>query len=72
MLAEPVVNGLQNELSGRLIVIRVSVNSSAGRELSIETGSRATPTFIFYDGAGVEQWRQLGSLEVEKVRAAVP
>lgn len=72
MIANPVVNGLENDLTGRLIVIRVSVNSDAGRELVNETGRRATPTFIYFDALGNEQWRQFGSLDAEKVRASVP
>jgi len=66
------VNGLQQELSGQLIVLKVDVNSAAGREVSARVGSRVTPTFIFYDAEGVELWRQFGSLDAQKVRAALP
>jgi len=69
-MAEPVVNGLQAELAGKLTVLRVDFNSPAGREMTAQTGSRATPTFIFYDASGVEQWRQIGSLDADKVRAS--
>ena len=72
MIAEPVVNGLQAELAGKLTVLRVDINSPAGREMSAQTGSGATPTFIFYDASGNELWRQIGSLDAEKVRASVP
>ena len=72
MIAKPVVNGLQAELAGKLTVLRVDINSPAGREMSAQTGSSATPTFIFYDGSGNELWRQIGSLDAEKVRASVP
>jgi hypothetical protein len=66
------VNGLEKELAGKLIVLRVDVNSPAGRELTIQTGSWATPSFIFYDGLGGEKWRQTGSLDPEKVRMSLP
>ncbi|MEJ2486546.1 MAG: thioredoxin family protein [Anaerolineales bacterium] len=72
MIAEPVVNGLQAELAGKLTVLRVDINSPAGREMSAQTGSSATPTFIFYDASGNELWRQIGSLDAEKVRVSVP
>jgi len=71
-MAEPVVNGLQAELAGKLTVLRVDFNSPAGREMTAQTGSSATPTFIFYNASGVEQWRQIGSLDADKVRASVP
>jgi len=66
------VNGLKEELAGRLIVLKVDVNSAAGREVSARIGSRVTPTFIFYEAAGSELWRQFGSLDAQKVRAALP
>lgn len=55
-----------------MIVLKVDVNSAAGREVSARVGSRVTPTFIFYDAEGVELWRQFGSLDAQKVRAALP
>ena len=67
VLVEPVVNRLENEWAGQLMVLKVDVNSDAGREL----GSAATPTFIFYDASGVELWRQIGSLDADKVRASL-
>ena len=71
-MIEPVVNRLETELAGKLTVLRVDVNSEAGRELTAQTGSRGTPTFIFYNASGAEQWRQIGSLSPEKVRASLP
>jgi len=71
VLVEPVVNRLENEWAGQLMVLKVDVNSDAGRELTAEMGSAATPTFIFYDASGVELWRQIGSLDADKVRASL-
>lgn len=66
------MNGLKQELTGKLIVLKVDVNSAAGREVSARIGSRMTPTFILYDAAGVELWREFGSLDAQRVRSAVP
>jgi hypothetical protein len=66
------VNGLKEDLTGKLIVIKVDVNSPAGREVSARIGSRVTPTFVFFDAVGVELWREFGSLDAQKVRSALP
>lgn len=66
------MNGLQTELVGELVVLRVDVNSPTGRELTAEYGSRVTPTFIFFDSAGEELWRQFGTLDRDRVRASMP
>lgn len=71
VLAEPIVNGLKTELTGELVVLKVDINSQAGRTLSAEYGGRATPTFIMFDAEGEEMWRQIGSIDAERVRASV-
>ena len=58
---------MQNELK----VIRLDVNSEAGRELGARWRAGFTPTFILFDGAGREIWRGLGSLDSATVRAAL-
>ena len=69
--AEPIVHGLETELAGQLVVLRVDVNSPAGRVLTAEYGSRVTPTFIFFTPDGEEAWRQFGSLDADRVREDV-
>jgi len=49
-------------------VIRVDIQSPAGRSLSKTYGSFATPTFIFFDGSGTIQWRLTGQLDPDQVR----
>ncbi|MEJ2756847.1 MAG: thioredoxin family protein [Anaerolineales bacterium] len=71
MAAEPIVHGLETELAGQLVVLRVDVNSPAGRELTSEYDSRVTPTFIFFTPDGEEAWRQFGSLDADRVRGDV-
>lgn len=70
-LAEPIVNGLETELKGELVVLKVDVNSAAGRALSAEYGAFGTPTFIFFDTKGEELWRQIGTIDAERVKATV-
>ena len=69
---KPVVDGLEQELGGRLAIIRVDIQSAAGRELAPEFDFRYTPTFIFFDAQGVELWREVGSLDPQRVRDSLP
>lgn len=66
---KPVVDRLEAETQGRLVVLRVNVQSPAGRELAAFYGFEYTPTFIFFDAQGVERWRMVGSLDPERVLA---
>lgn len=70
-LAEPIVNGLETELEGELVVLKVDFNSEAGRAISAEYGAFGTPTFIFFDAGGEELWRQIGTIDAERVKTAV-
>jgi thioredoxin-related protein len=54
-----------------LKVVRLDVNSEAGRELGARWRAGFTPTFILFDGAGREIWRGLGALDPDTVRAAL-
>jgi len=69
---KPVVDGLEQELQGRLSVVRIDIQSTAGRELAPAFGFRYTPTFIFFDAQGVELWREVGSLDPQRVRDSLP
>ena len=65
------MNRLETNYTEQLIVLRVNIQSAAGEELSAIYGSRATPTFIFFDADGLEQWRMVGTLDEEKVIASI-
>jgi hypothetical protein len=71
VLAEPIVNGLETELDGKLAVIKVDIYSQAGDTLSGEYGAIGTPTFILFDAEGEELWRQVGTIDAERVRTSV-
>ncbi|OFX08029.1 MAG: hypothetical protein A3K45_00795 [Chloroflexi bacterium RIFOXYC12_FULL_59_14] len=68
---KPVVDGLEQELAGQLLIIRLNIQESVGRELAPVYMFEYTPTFIFFDAQGNELWRQVGGLDVERVRASV-
>jgi hypothetical protein len=57
MAAKPVVDGLDKQLAGRVRIVRVDINSANGKKIAIKVGLDMVPTFIGYDGDGVERWR---------------
>ena len=65
------MDGIEKELDGKLIVIRLDIQEKVGRELAPRFGFQYTPTFIFFDGEGKEIWREVGSLDGERVRQSV-
>jgi len=68
---KPAVNRLENELRDKLRVRRVDIQSAEGQKLVTEYGIEFTPTFIFFDTAGKEQWRSVGQLDAARVRATL-
>jgi thioredoxin-related protein len=67
----PIVDGLEREYEGRLRVLRLDVQSQVGRELAPLYGFQYTPTFILFDAAGNELWRQIGGLDAERLRQSL-
>lgn len=68
----PTVDELEEELGDRIHIIRLNIQDPVGRELTGYYGFDFTPTFIFFDGQGTELWRQIGDLDPQRVRDAVP
>ncbi|HEY5269084.1 MAG TPA: thioredoxin family protein [Anaerolineales bacterium] len=64
---KPIVDGVEQQYKGRLIVIRVDIQSETGRILAPLYGFQYTPTFIFFDAQGKELWRSIGQLDPVKV-----
>ncbi len=62
---------LETELRGKLQIIRVNVHDTVGLKLGDRFDFRITPTFIFFDDNGIEQWRSVGALDAEHVRSSV-
>jgi len=68
---KPVVDELENELGDRILFIRLNIQDGVGRELAPVYGFQYTPTFIYFDGAGNELWRQVGGLDTQRLRESV-
>lgn len=66
--AKPEVDKLEAELGEQIHIIRLNIQDSVSQELAPVYGFEFTPTFIFFDGQGVEQWRLIGSFDAQKVR----
>jgi thiol-disulfide isomerase/thioredoxin len=64
---KPVVDRLEQEMSDRLLVVRLNVQDSAHSTVINEFQVRATPTFILLDPGGVEIWRSIGSIDPEVI-----
>jgi thioredoxin-related protein len=65
------VDGLEQELGERLLIIRIDIQSTAGRQLTSAFDFEYTPTFIYYDSKGTELWRVVGDVDPQKVRDSV-
>ena len=68
---KPIVDGLENELGDRILFIRLNIQEEVGRELAPVYGFEFTPTFIYFNGDGVELWREVGSLDTQRVRESI-
>lgn len=71
MAMKPVVDGIEREHGGRLVVIRVNVQEEAGRILGDEYGFAYTPTFVYFDESGDLQWRTVGAVDPVAVRRSL-
>ena len=65
---KPVVDELENELGSEILFIRLNIQEQVGRELAPVYGFEFTPTFIYFDAEGKELWREVGSLDTQRVR----
>ncbi len=65
---KPGVDRLETTLRGNLVVRRVDIQSDEGQRLAKEYNIEFTPTFIFFDEAGREQWRSIGKIDTASVR----
>ena len=68
---KPIVDGIEQEFEGQLLVIRLNVQEEIGRELAPVYGFEFTPTFIFFDAQGNELWRSVGSLDLDRLRQSI-
>ena len=68
MRAEPIVNGLREELDGELLIVQLNIRDNQNRAFLLELDAQFTPTFILFDDEGQEVWRDVGTLDAELVR----
>ncbi len=68
---KPTVDRVAREFSDRLNVRRVNIQTAEGQKLIEQYQIEATPTFIFLDAAGSEQWRISGGLDVGRLRSSL-
>jgi hypothetical protein len=71
LAAKPIVDGVEREFSGQLLVVRLNVQDPAGRVLARTYGSQYTPTYLFFDELGVEQWRSVGDLDPAQLQRSL-
>jgi thioredoxin 1 len=71
LVAKPIVDGLEEDLTGTAKVIRLDVLSSVGRQAAIHFGVRGTPTLIVVDNRGQVTLTQIGVVRSGPVREQV-
>jgi len=71
LAVKPVVDRIEIEFIGKLRIIRLDIQSPTGHALADRYRFQYTPTFIFFDGQGEEQWRAVGRLDPELVRQSL-
>ena len=59
---------LENEFGDQILFIRLNIQEEVGRELAPVYDFEFTPTFIYFDRDGNELWREVGSLDPQRVR----
>jgi thioredoxin 1 len=65
---KPMVDELEEELSGQVHIIRLNIQDEIGKDLLPIYGFQFTPTFIFFDAEGNELWRTIGEFNPQRVR----
>jgi thioredoxin-related protein len=68
---KPIVDGLEKQHKGSLIVIRVDIQSATGHTLAPLYDFQYTPTFIFFDSQGKELWRSIGQLDLNLLSSSL-
>jgi thioredoxin-like negative regulator of GroEL len=64
----PVVNGLQQEYEGRVVLSIVDIDMPESRQLKQKYGFRAQPYFVLLDGSGEVAQTWFGLVPVEEFR----
>jgi len=70
-MAKPVVDRLEQELSGQAELIRIDLMTRIGLDLARRYGIRGTPMLLVFDGAGSVVYTQAGIPDQGAVLEAV-
>jgi thiol-disulfide isomerase/thioredoxin len=68
---KPTVDRLERDFSQKLVVRRVDIQGGEGQKLAQQYEIEFTPTFIFFDAAGREQWRSVGQIDAATVHQSL-
>lgn len=68
MAARPIVDRLESDYAGRLVVIRLNIQDPAGKILGERYGFKYTPTFVLLDAQGQQRWRTIGAIDPSEVQ----
>ena len=70
-LNKPVVDGIEDDLEGRAVVLRLDMLSEVGRSAAKQYGVKAVPTLLLFDGRGSVILRQTGRIDAGAIRDQV-
>ena len=70
-MAKPVVDGLEVEMGGALVVIHLDLLSSIGRAFAAEHGVHIVPVTLLFDARGRRTARYNGVPDADDIRARI-
>jgi thioredoxin-related protein len=71
MAARPIVDRIEKDFEGRLLVIRLNIEERAGMVLGEQYDLKYTPTFVFLDGEGRLLWKTIGAVDPTEVQRSL-
>jgi thioredoxin-related protein len=71
LVAKPIVDGLERDLTGTADVVRLDAMGELGRQIARRYSVSGLPTLLVFDGAGEIIYRQAGPPSKAKVLDAV-
>jgi thiol-disulfide isomerase/thioredoxin len=70
LIAKRSVDGMEADLEGQAIVLRVSVDEAIGRDVARRYGLGYLPTFVVFSADGREVHRESGSPDIDRIKRA--
>lgn len=69
LISKRSVDGLEADLEGQAIVLRVSVDEAIGREVSRRYGLSYLPSFVVFSADGLEVHRESGNPDIDRIKS---